>query len=299
MTPEQLRRKKREAGLTNAELAERTGIPISTIAKVLSGVTKNPRKDTLKAIGEVLGIEMDPDDFETDTYGTNTPYGYHQNWSQVNVLRDKGYVYGSSARKLHKHTSQNNQVIEKYHTLSDYLALPDDRRVELIDGKFYDLAAPTGLHQIIALECWKQIDRCIDEHGMPCRVMAAPFDVLLDSDQYTVVQPDVMIFCKHPEYVLEARAPKAPDFVIEVLSPSTRMKDIFLKTFKYQNAGVQEYWLVDPDKKTVTTHVFGQNENDRESDTLTSVYTFAHQVPVHLSEGKCTIDFSAIEKKLH
>ena len=88
------------------------------------------------------------------------------------------------------------------------------------------------------------LDDCIEEHGMSCSAQASPFDVQLDD--YTIVQPDVMVFCRDPLQVYADRATAAPDLVIEVLSKSTAFRDRHLKLFKYQRAGVREVWLVSP-----------------------------------------------------
>ncbi len=266
MTAAEMRKRKKELGLTNEGLAEQTGISVSTIAKVVSGVTKRPRNDTLQAIARVLY----PADHVED----------------VPTLRDVSFIYENN-----RTTTARDQE-KGYYTIEDCRALSVDRRVELIDGKLYDLHGRSGPHQIIVMQCWKQLEQYIDAHDRKSRAMAAPFDVLLDRDSYTVVQPDVMVFCSHPEYALETMAPGAPDFVIEVLSPTTRMKDCYLKTFKYCEAGVKEYWIVDPEKKTVTTYYF------EDGDTASARFTFAGEVPVRMTNGMCNIDFEEIDRKL-
>ena len=83
----------------------------------------------------------------------------------------------------------------------------------------------------------------------------------------------------------------APDFVVEVLSPSTRKKDIGIKIFKYKNAGVREYWIVNPDKKTIRVY-------DLTKEDAVSLYGFEDVVPVGIFEGKCMIDFARIYKRI-
>ena len=83
----------------------------------------------------------------------------------------------------------------------------------------------------------------------------------------------------------------APEFVMEVLSPSTREKDQLIKLNKYKKAGCREVWIVDPDKYRVTVYDF-------RSDSWPDIYTFDDRVPVAISEGKCEIDFTKIKKKL-
>ncbi len=134
------------------------------------------------------------------------------------------------------------------------------------------------------------LDDCIEEHGMSCSAQASPFDVQLDD--YTIVQPDVMVFCRDPLQVYADRATAAPDLVIEVLSKSTAFRDRHLKLFKYQRAGVREVWLVSPEKRGVEVYLFERNTEEPER------YTFDDKVPVHISDGRCSIDFADIHRKL-
>ena len=101
-----------------------------------------------------------------------------------------------------------------------------------------------------------------------------------------MVQPDVLIVCDR-DIVIRRCVYGAPDFVAEVLSPSTKKKDIYIKTQKYANAGVREYWMVDPDKQKVVVYRF-------EEDEFPAVYGFNQQIPVAILGGECVIDFSAL-----
>lgn len=77
--------------------------------------------------------------------------------------------------------------------------------------------------------------------------------------------------------------------VIEILSPTTRKKDVFVKLMKYQNAGVREYWIVDPDKKRVIVY-------ELEYEYIPTVYGFSDIVSVRIFEGNCKVDFSEISE---
>ena len=112
------------------------------------------------------------------------------------------------------------------------------------------MSAPAVIHQKILGELHLLFRECTDAHEGECEVYLAPCDVRLDMDNKTMVQPDLLVICK--EYDLGAkRFEGAPDLALEILSPSTRSKDMLLKLYKYQNAGVKEYWIVDPDHETV------------------------------------------------
>ena len=115
----------------------------------------------------------------------------------------------------------------------------------------------------------------------------APVDVQLDQDDRTVVQPDVLIVCDRSLY-RNGRIFGAPDLLVEILSPATRRKDLQLKLYKYANAGVREYWIIDPGLRRVIVYDF-QHED------LIRLYTFRDQIPVGISEGNCVIDFAGID----
>lgn len=145
-----------------------------------------------------------------------------------------------------------------HHTYGEYLRWPDDVRYELIDGEAWLMApAPTADHQDIAGEIYRQCANALE--GAPCRVFIAPFDVRLpraneaDEAVDTVVQPDVLLVCD-PGKIDRRGMRGAPDWVVEVLSPSTAAHDQIAKRRIYERAGVREYWLVHPTDRTVTVY---------------------------------------------
>ena len=144
------------------------------------------------------------------------------------------------------------------YTVEDYYALPDEQRAELIDGYFYNMASPNIMHQEIVGDIVYQIRDFIRRNRGECKAFTAPLDVRLDCDDKTMVQPDVIILCdkdKQRKWGIMG----APDFVLEVISPSTKNKDYALKAGKYMKAGVREYWIVDPYKKVLLIFDF-ENE---------------------------------------
>ena len=180
---------------------------------------------------------------------------------------------------------------KRKYTIDDYYALPEERRVELIDGVIYDMTAPAKDHQMILGDLYILFRECADEHGMPCEVYLAPTDVRLDRDRYTMVQPDLLVICDIEGQDDERRIEGAPDLVVEILSPSTRSKDQVLKLYKYQHAGVREYWIVDPRYRKVTVHHFEKEEY------IPRQYDFEEDIPVGISGGKCVIPFSRVMKR--
>ena len=289
MTIEEMKRRKTALGLTNEMIAQAAGVPLSTIQKIMSGVTKAPRKLTLEAIESVLFAEEQRRSNRTEqlpaadtVQHTSSAYGDLPGNSAAGMVKEPaaGYSFTKTAEKK-----------DGEYTLDDYYALPDERRVELIDGVFYDMSAPAVIHQKILGELFILFRECTDAHEGECEVYLSPCDVRLDMDNKTMVQPDLLVICK--EYDLGAkRFEGAPDLVLEILSPSTRSKDMLLKLYKYQNAGVKEYWIVDPDHETVLVYDF------REDNFYPEKYDFNSVIPIHISDGQCSIDFSRVNRAL-
>ena len=171
-------------------------------------------------------------------------------------------------------------------TIEDYYNIPDEIRVELIDGVIYDMSTPAHIHQLIAMEIYDVIKAYIKKKKGECIVHASPMDVQLDCDNRTMVQPDVQVICDRNK-LRKRSVYGAPDFVAEVLSPSTRKKDISIKLYKYENAGVSEYWIVDPDKKRVHVYQF-------EKEELPVMYTFEDKIPVGIFGDECVVDFAEV-----
>ena len=176
------------------------------------------------------------------------------------------------------------------YTLEDYYAIPDDRRVELIDGVIYDMSSPTSVHQDLSGSIYLELRMYVKKNKGKSKVYASPLDVQLDCDDKTMVQPDVMVICDRDK-IIKRCVYGAPNFVVEIFSPSTAKKDSLLKLKKYKDAGVQEYWMVDPDKKKVVVYDWSKSE-------IPTVYGFDAKVPVGIFNGECVIDFAEIYQEI-
>jgi len=141
-------------------------------------------------------------------------------------------------------------------TYQDYLTWDDDERYEIIDGVVYNMSpAPGTKHQIVSGNLFTQIKNHISKKGN-CRVFAAPTDVILSDD--TVVQPDIFVVCDE-KIITDKNINGIPDLVIEIISPSTAIKDITIKKKKYAEVGVKEFLIVHPVEFYVEQFVLSNN----------------------------------------
>lgn len=173
---------------------------------------------------------------------------------------------------------------DQHYTYGDYATWPDDERWELIDGVAYNMApAPTINHQAVTGNLFGLLFGLLKGH--PCRVFGAPVDVLLpqgdEADEWvnTSVQPDVMVICK-PEIIQRRFVRGTPDWIIEVLSPSTAKKDEGIKRDRYQRAGVEEYWLLHPEDRTLMRYRLDNGAYGRPD-----VFGHGDRVPIPVPEG--------------
>ena len=274
MTIEQLKARKKEMGLSNKQLAEKSGVPLGTIQKILSGETKSPRYATISALTKALEPKS------AVTYSSHT--------------RDDGMVAEPEAAYNYKPVLLSAYSEEK--TIDDYLALPEGTRIELIDGRFYDMAAPSIIHQVIAGEIFTEFKNFVRQHGGPCMPFIAPADVQLDRDNKTMVQPDIFVICDR-ENITYSRGLGAPDLVIEIVSPSNFLVDMIIKLKKYKDAGVREYWMIIPKDKTVAVYKFGDGKDGADTDNP-KMYTFEDKIPVGIWDDKCIIDMHEVYKEV-
>ena len=140
-------------------------------------------------------------------------------------------------------------------TFADCLTWDEDERIEIINGKAFMMETPSRIHQKISMELSRQLANYLE--GKQCEVYPSPFSVRLfaqdgDSPESvdTVVEPDISVVCDRTK--LDKYGCKgAPDMIIEILSPSSLRHDRLVKLNLYQRAGVQEYWIADPENKSV------------------------------------------------
>ena len=166
-------------------------------------------------------------------------------------------------------------TLESY-TIEDIYALPEGERAELIDGKIYYMAPPSTRHQRIISDIHYRIKDYIIKNNGECEVLPAPFAVFLNKDNKNYVEPDISVICDKDK-LTDKGCHGAPDWIIEIISPGNKEMDYFKKLFKYQAAGVREYWIVDPIKEIVMVYRF-------EKETMEE-YSFGEDVPVGIYDG--------------
>lgn len=163
-------------------------------------------------------------------------------------------------------------------TLKQYEALPEEKRVEVFDGTAYDMASPSEIHQTISTELTALLHTYMKSKQAPCKVFHAPFDVKLNDEPLTIVQPDLLIVCDKDK-LDGKRCNGAPDFVIEIVSPGNPADDYIRKLYYYKNYGVREYWIIDPQQKKVIVYYLSQT--DFKMDT----YTIWDNIKVNIFDG--------------
>lgn len=258
MTVEQMRRKRQQFGYSCEQLSELSGVSLETVQKIFHDNEEVFSPDILKQIESVFENKRDS---------------------------DRGFSYVCESKMEYGISKKSREC-----TLEDYYQLPDERRAELIDGVIYDMSAPTIIHQKISLEISVRLHAFISQKKGACMIFSAPVDVQLDCDEKTMVQPDVGIVCDSSK-IQRFGVYGAPDFLVEVISPSTKKKDYTLKLSKYIEAGVREYWIVDYMQEKVLVYFF-------ESDVYPVIYGFDKPVPVNIYDDNLKIDFTNIAKWL-
>lgn len=149
---------------------------------------------------------------------------------------------------------------QNVYTMEDIYNLPEGKRAEIIDGNIYFMAPPSRRHQEIVFNLSRKIADYIEQNAGECKVYISPFAVFLNKDNKNYVEPDISVICDKSK-LTENGCDGAPDWIIEVVSPSSQRMDYMVKLFKYRTAGVCEYWIVDAAKNRVMVYNF-------EKDTL-------------------------------
>ena len=162
-------------------------------------------------------------------------------------------------------TSLNQLDLNHTYSYADYLGWKFTEWVEVLKGKIFPMAAPLEYHQRISMKLTGILFNFFDNR--PCRVYSAPFDVRLynktksleaEKDIFTVVQPDLCVICDL-EKIDRRGCLGAPDLVIEILSEGNSEKEMNIKYQIYEESGVREYWIVQPETQSVLRFVANED----------------------------------------
>lgn len=183
----------------------------------------------------------------------------------------------------------------KTYTYTDYLTFDENERIEIIEGKIYDMSpAPSRIHQEIITEILCEIRNYIKANNGPCKVYAAPFDVILTdnnediSSSKNVVQPDISVICDRNK-LTDKGCTGAPDMIVEVVSPYNSNNDCVRKLNLYDKYKIKEYWIVNPTDKNIFVYTLGNN-----GFVAPKVYSFNDKIKVNIYD-ELEIDFSTFD----
>ena len=285
MTLQEMRIRKTELNLTYREISEKARVPLATVQKILGGVTASPRHETMLRLERVLG---------KGAASAGLPCA--ESRAEEAVIQEPRTAYGDAVvRKDPEKKRESYRFLpgkkQGDYTVEDTARLPEEVHVELIDGHIYDMGEPSENHQTLVVEITSEIRNYLKRKGFPCRVLPGPYAVRLFPDSIkTSVSPDISVICDERK-----RTPKgcvgAPDWIIEILSPVNPGHDFVRKLNLYADAGVREYWIVDPMSEKV--YVFPLEKHS----TRAVEYSFQDTVPAGICQD-LGIDFSEIEPLL-
>jgi len=291
MDIKELKARKKVLKITTDEIAYLAELPYSTVSKIFTGETKNPKYITIEKIDQaLLKIEqqrrIEAYKAAIKEYIENHPDEIFENSKFEKIYRKDNDLSPDPipfAVPLTNAATEGSLAVKKVSPISfeDYMNLETDRWTELINGKLVSASNPSYEHQVIVDGIGYAIKRYISDNGGKCKVFSSGLNLRFDEEDDTVVIPDVLVRCEQGT-IMDYGLYGAPDFVVEVTSPSTRSKDYHVKLEKYMTYGVKEYWIVDLQKRIVVTY-----QNDM--PTIRAIYHFDDEVPVAIYEGELKI----------
>lgn len=248
--------------LSQRDLEERSGVRQAEISKIERG-EGNPSIKTMGRLFSAMGREL--------LFGEQKRKVENADYIPINE---------TVARYLNPAKQQGG------YTTSDVEALPEDVRVELIDGIIYDMSVPTLDHQLVVNAMLQEFMLHIRKNKGKCIALAGPTGVWFEEDHRDLLVPDMIVVCDRSKFAKKGIV-GAPDFVLEVLSPSTRNRDLTIKLKKYREKGVKEYWMIDPVNKKLIVNDFANTD-------IPAIYGFDEKVKVGIYNGKMTVNLKEI-----
>lgn len=231
-----LRKIKEKENMSYETISELSGIPLDIVTKIFSGEIKEPKYMSLLAMEQVIVRKK------------KIPFYYDEKQEQPCLIREQ-VAYNFDARRYY---------------VEDIRQLCAGVRVEIIDGKFHTMSTPNRMHQFLSVNISARMFNHIEKNKRKCHIYTAPLGVRLFADDETWVEPDILVICKRKEILTEQGCDGAPDLIVEIVSPSNSFHDYVTKLMKYQQAGVREYWIVDPRTERVSVIYFENTEKNAE-----------------------------------
>lgn len=292
---------KKRLKLSVREISERSGVPQGTVRKIFDGTSVHPRAANLNDITEVLLAEEVEQKVSLAEYMSLNPDLYslgdvsdgeeaicvaEEDWAASRSLLNNGIPADGSA--VLRFTSKNpgDYTIDDLSELSRF----SEGNLELIDGVIYDINMPKIIHQYVSGVVSFRLTQHIREKGGRCLCFTAPTGVRLggEDDRKNFFIPDVLVVCDRDKVRTDSIV-GAPDFVLEITSPSTKRKDETLKARAYREHGVREYWILDLKKKRLLIYVF-----EEDADMPLYILPLKGSCGLHIFGGEPTIDLDAI-----
>ena len=266
MTVQEMLRIKEEFGYSVARISEITKIPVGTLTKIFSGDTKHPREGTLSILEDYFGDKRDE-----LMYGSENP-------QNLNLLvREAVLDYKTSIK------------VQGEYTVEDLENTPDDMKYELIEGYIYDKGAVASTpHNYAKTEFGYQVQKYIKEHNGDCIPFVDGQHVYSTEDNKTRLMPDFMILCDKSKLKKKGIF-GGPDFVLEVISPSTKLRDETFKVRTYHKLGVREYWIIDVKLNMLIVYDLSKEFYHAEDYPLTG------KKGLYIYNGECEIDLDALK----
>lgn len=291
MTVEEIRKRKKRLKLTTQQLAILAELPLGTVSKILTGETKNPSYLTIEKLEATIEKEemlarVEAYQKAMHQYFLEHPEDegnqkkFEEIYRKVNRLNDAPIPY--AVPKDEEPVMYGSLALrDQRMTIHDLNKMGESRDLQLIDGNLIVSEMAGVSHQRMVKRFGRAISDFVEKKQGTCEVFDVGVNVYLDEDEYTLVIPDIAVVC-NPSQITERGVDGAPDWVIEVVSPSTRQNDYHKKLHKYMDAGVREYWIVDMDRRMVSVCINGE-------PMQVTIYSFDDEIPVHIYEGELCI----------
>ena len=287
MTVEEIRKRKKRLKLTTQQLALLAELPLGTVSKILTGETKNPSYLTIEKLEATIEKEemlarVEAYQKAMHQYFLEHPEDegnqkkFEEIYRKVNRLNDAPIPY--AVPKDEEPVMYGSLALQDQRmTINELSKMGESRDLQLINGQLVVSEMAGVSHQRMVKRLGRAISDFVEKKQGICEVFDVGVNVYLDEDEYTLVIPDLAVVC-NPSQITEQGVVGAPDWVIEVVSPSTRQNDYHKKLHKYMDAGVREYWIVDMDRRMVSVCINGE-------PMQVTIYSFDDEIPVHIYGG--------------